>query len=87
MLVPSIDVDGQISLSKSKVLIVGAGGLGCPSAMYLAAGGVGEITIVDNDQVELTNLHRQVLHMQSDIGLLKVDSVAEKLLRYIIYSV
>lgn len=85
MLVPSLDVSGQISLSKSKVLVVGAGGLGCPSAMYLAASGIGEIAIVDNDEVELTNIHRQILHMQSDIGLPKVNSVAEKLSRFGIF--
>lgn len=71
-------------MCKGKVLIVGAGGLGCPSAMYLASAGVGHITIVDNDAVDLTNLHRQILHYQSDLGSQKVMSVANKLYRSVL---
>lgn len=79
MLVPSLSINGQISLRNSKILIVGAGGLGCPSALYLAAAGVGEITIIDGDEVDLTNLHRQILHSESDINTPKVLSAASKL--------
>lgn len=86
MLVPSINPDGQFRLRGSKVLIIGAGGLGCPAALYLAAAGVGEITIVDHDEVELTNLHRQILHYQTDIRKPKVQSVADKLYRYTVQN-
>ena len=56
------------------MLVVGAGGLGCPAAQYLAGAGVGIIGIVDGDTVELSNLHRQMLHGTSDVGSMKVDS-------------
>ncbi|KAK4883071.1 hypothetical protein RN001_006390 [Aquatica leii] len=80
MLIPSISISGQIAIKESKVLIVGAGGLGCPAALYLAAAGVGELTIVDNDEVELSNLHRQILHSEVDVGISKVKSASHKLL-------
>jgi adenylyltransferase/sulfurtransferase len=70
---------GQEKLLSSKVLIVGAGGLGAPAALYLAAGGIGEIGIVDNDKVDLTNLQRQIIHHTSDIGIEKVDSARAKI--------
>lgn len=69
----------QELLKKSKVLIVGVGGLGCPASIYLAAAGVGEIILVDSERVELSNLNRQVLHWTNDIGRLKVDSASDKL--------
>lgn len=71
--------EGQEKLKKSSVFIAGAGGLGCPVALYLAAAGVGNIRIVDRDSVELTNLNRQILHYEKDIGRKKTDSAAEKL--------
>lgn len=74
IMLPQVDVAGQQNLLKAKVLIVGAGGLGSPAAMYLAAAGVGQITIYDDDQVDLTNLQRQIAHDTSDIGLDKVIS-------------
>ena len=61
-----------------KVAIVGAGGLGSPAAIYLAAGGVGSLTIIDSDRVDRSNLHRQVIHLETDLGRWKVDSAAER---------
>ena len=71
--------DGQEKLKRAKVFIAGAGGLGSPVSMYLTAAGVGLIRIVDHDRVELSNLNRQVLHWDEDIGKRKVDSALEKL--------
>lgn len=72
---------GQEKLLQSKVLIIGAGGLGAPAALYLAAAGVGTIGIVDGDNVDLTNLQRQIIHFTEDIGVPKVQSAREKLRR------
>ncbi|EEH06402.1 molybdenum cofactor biosynthetic protein [Histoplasma capsulatum G186AR] len=74
MIVDQIGLDGQLKLRESSVLIVGAGGLGCPAAMYLAGAGVGTIGIIDGDTVEESNLHRQVLHRTRNVGKFKVDS-------------
>ncbi|MEZ8105979.1 molybdopterin-synthase adenylyltransferase MoeB [Vibrio cortegadensis] len=74
------DFDGQEALKQSSILILGAGGLGCASSQYLATAGVGKITLIDDDVVELSNLQRQVLHSDADIGRLKVDSAKETLL-------
>jgi len=71
---PHVGVAGQQALKNTSVLIVGAGGLGSPAAMYLAAAGVGRLGIVDSDRVDATNLHRQLLHRTEDIGREKVDS-------------
>ena len=65
------------------MLIVGAGGLGCPAAAYIAGAGVGTIGIVDGDTVETSNLHRQILHSTSKVGMKKVDSAIEFLTSYI----
>jgi molybdopterin/thiamine biosynthesis adenylyltransferase/rhodanese-related sulfurtransferase len=73
-LIPEIGVEGQLKLLNAKVLLLGAGGLGSPSALYLAAAGVGTLGIVDNDVVDLSNLQRQVAHTQDRIGTPKVDS-------------
>lgn len=73
--------EGQEKLKRAKVIIAGAGGLGSPVSMYLAAAGVGTIRIVDHDVVELSNLNRQILHWSEDIGKEKVDSALEKLKR------
>ena len=70
---------GQAQLAKSKILIVGAGGLGSPVALYLTPAGVGEITIIDDDEVEITNLGRQILHEQKDLGSSKVQSAKQRL--------
>ena len=74
LLVPEVGEKGQVKLLNSKVLLLGAGGLGCPAAMYLAAAGVGTLGFVDADVVDLSNLQRQVLHTTSRVGTPKVDS-------------
>jgi molybdopterin/thiamine biosynthesis adenylyltransferase len=71
--------EAQERLGHARVVIVGAGGLGCPVALYLAAAGIGEIRLVDGDVVDRTNLNRQVLHGDRDVGRAKVESAAEKL--------
>lgn len=71
--------DGQAALSAARVLIIGAGGLGSPCALYLAAAGVGTIGIVDADLVSLSNLQRQIIHFTEDVGRPKVESAAEKM--------
>lgn len=80
ILLADVGVEGQEKLLSAKVLIVGAGGLGCPIALYLAAAGVGTIGIVDNDTVEISNLQRQIAHFTKDIGVSKVESAKEKML-------
>src|SRR6476659_6112489 len=65
--------EGQQKLSQAKVLVIGAGGLGCPALQYLAAAGIGTIGIVDDDTVALNNLHRQVLYSVNDIGISKAE--------------
>ncbi|ONK77650.1 uncharacterized protein A4U43_C02F9020 [Asparagus officinalis] len=76
LILPDFGVEGQRNLSKSSILVVGAGGLGSPIAMYLAACGVGCLGIVDNDKVELNNLHRQIIHTEAYVGQSKVKSAA-----------
>lgn len=79
IMLPEIDSRGQQRLLDSRVLIIGAGGLGSPAAMYLAAAGAGEIVLTDHDRVDLSNLQRQIIHRTTDIGRLKVDSAADTL--------
>ena len=79
ILLPSFDIDGQEALKQSKVLVLGVGGLGCAAAQYLGAAGVGHLTLVDFDRVELSNLQRQILHGQQDIGVFKADSGRDSL--------
>ena len=81
ILLPSLDLAGQQRLIDGKVLIVGAGGLGTPVAMYLAGAGVGELVICDHDRVDLSNLHRQILYTSDDIGSAKVVAAAARLAR------
>lgn len=79
--VPGIGMVGQRRLKAARVLVVGAGGLGSPALLYLAAAGVGTIGVVDDDVVEESNLHRQVVHGDADVGRAKVDSAADALAR------
>jgi molybdopterin/thiamine biosynthesis adenylyltransferase/rhodanese-related sulfurtransferase len=79
LIIPDIAMDGQKRLKNAKVLCIGAGGLGSPVAMYLAAAGVGTLGMVDYDVVDETNLQRQIMHGQSDIGKKKLDSAEESI--------
>ena len=80
IMLPQVDVEGQQTLLDSTVLLIGAGGLGSPSALYLAAAGIGHLIIADFDKVELSNLQRQIIHHTDDIGRYKVDSAKDKML-------
>ena len=77
---PEVAMDGQKRLKAAKVLCIGAGGLGSPLALYLAAAGVGTLGLVDFDVVDVSNLQRQILHATPDVGRPKIDSAREKLL-------
>ena len=77
LLLPEVGAEGQQKLLDAKVLLLGAGGLGSPAALYLAAAGVGTLGIVDNDEVDLSNLQRQVIHSSERIGVPKVDSAEQ----------
>src|SRR5262250_3537991 len=74
ILLPEVGGKGQKKIAKAKILLVGAGGLGSPAALYLAAAGVGKIGLVDADTVDASNLQRQILHATSRLGKAKVDS-------------
>src|SRR5450432_1936205 len=80
LIIPEVGIEGQKKLKAAKVLLVGAGGLGAPLGLYLAAAGVGRIGLVDFDTVDFTNLQRQVIHSTKDVGRNKIDSAAEKML-------
>jgi molybdopterin/thiamine biosynthesis adenylyltransferase len=79
LLLPGVGADGQTKLLNSRVLMVGAGGLGAPAALYLAAAGVGTLRIIDFDSVEASNLQRQVIHTTDRVGMLKVESAATQI--------
>ena len=79
ILLPQIDIDGQLRLKSSRVLIIGLGGLGSPVALYLAAAGIGELHLADFDTVDLSNLQRQIAHDTASIGQSKVDSALARL--------
>lgn len=79
IMVDKIGKQGQLKLKQSRVLIIGMGGLGCPSAQYLSASGVGQLTLIDNDAVELSNLQRQILYRDSDVGINKVAAAKSTL--------
>jgi len=81
ILLPEIGVEGQEAILNAKVLVIGAGGLGSPVAMYLAAAGVGKLVIADNDTVDLTNLQRQIMHSTEMVGHPKVESARASLQR------
>jgi molybdopterin/thiamine biosynthesis adenylyltransferase/rhodanese-related sulfurtransferase len=80
LIMPEVGMDGQRRLKAASVLLVGTGGLGSPLALYLAAAGVGRIGLIDYDTVDDSNLHRQVIHGESSVGMLKVESAKRRLL-------
>ncbi|HET8582047.1 MAG TPA: ThiF family adenylyltransferase, partial [Jatrophihabitans sp.] len=77
LIIPDVAMDGQKRLKNARVLVVGAGGLGSPALMYLAAAGVGTLGVVDFDVVDESNLQRQIIHGQSDIGRSKAESARD----------
>src|SRR5215510_7965914 len=79
LVLPEVGVEGQRRLKAARVLIIGAGGLGSPASLYLAAAGVGTLGLVDFDEVDLTNLQRQVLYGTADVGRPKLDVAAARL--------
>lgn len=79
LLLPEIGGQGQKALAAAHVVVIGAGGLGCPILSYLAAAGIGKLTIFDGDRVELSNLQRQVLYTEADVGELKAEAAAKRL--------
>lgn len=79
ILLPEIDYDGQLTLNQSHALIIGLGGLGSPVAMYLAAAGIGQLSLVDFDEVEPSNLQRQIIHNETRLGQNKAESAAQTL--------
>ncbi len=74
---------GQKKILNAKILVVGAGGLGCPVVDYLARAGVGNITIADNDKIKLSNIHRQSIYDTNDVGKFKVEIIKKKLIKLI----
>jgi molybdopterin-synthase adenylyltransferase len=81
IMLPQVDIAGQQKLRDASVLIIGLGGLGSPIAMYLAAAGIGKLTLVDHDKVDLSNLQRQIVHTTNSIGVDKVESARQALLK------
>lgn len=79
VILPEMGIEGQQTLLDSRVMIIGLGGLGCAAAQYLAAGGVGQLTLADGDQVELSNLQRQTLHGEDTLGMNKAESARQRL--------
>lgn len=80
ILLKDVGVEGQEKIMNARVLVVGAGGLGAPVSLYLAAAGIGTLGIIDADTVDLSNLQRQVIHFTKDVGIAKVESAKEKIL-------
>lgn len=83
MIMQEMGLHGQLRLKHARVLIVGVGGLGCPAAAYLAGAGVGTLGLMDGDVVEISNLHRQIAHNASRVGMSKVDSAYDYLSEYV----
>ena len=82
ILLPQIGIEGQEALLAGHALVIGAGGLGSPAALYLATAGVGRITLADDDQVDLTNLQRQILHRNASVGMPKAESARRTIAEY-----
>ena len=83
MIIPEIGLPGQLRLKNARVLVIGLGGLGCPASMYLAGAGVGTMGLMDGDTVELSNLHRQLLHTTDRVGMNKATSATIGLQAYV----
>ena len=79
MILPNLGEEGQLKLKNAKVVVAGIGGLGCPTSLYLTAAGVGNVLLIDAERFELSNLNRQILGFQRDVGRLKVEAAREKL--------
>src|SRR5437879_12442918 len=79
LIMPEVWMDGQLKLKQAKVLCIGAGGLGSPLALYLAAAGVGRLGMVDFDVLDFTNLQRQIIHDTNDVGRLTLESAKDKI--------
>lgn len=79
IIIPNFSLDGQEKLKRSKVLVIGLGGLGSSAAFYLASAGIGDLGLLDKDKVELSNLNRQILHQEINVGELKIKSALQKL--------
>lgn len=79
IMLPQLDIAGQQSLLSAHVLVIGVGGLGSPVSLYLAAAGIGELTLIDDDDVELSNLQRQLAHAETDLGVNKAESAASSI--------
>src|SRR6266702_2592218 len=79
LIMPEVGMEGQLKLKAARVLCIGAGGLGSPLALYLAAAGVGKLGMVDFDVVDYTNLQRQIIHSTADVGRRKLESATEKI--------
>ena len=80
IMLPEIDIEGQKSISSSRIAVVGLGGLGCSASVYLTASGIGELNLIDNDFIDLTNLQRQILFSEVDLNKKKVEIAEKKLL-------
>jgi adenylyltransferase/sulfurtransferase len=83
LILPDIGITGQKKLRNTSMLVVGAGGLGSPICLYLGGAGVGRIGIVDHDEVDVSNLHRQVIHNENRVGVNKAQSAAESIRRFV----
>ncbi|HMP89167.1 MAG TPA: molybdopterin-synthase adenylyltransferase MoeB [Kiritimatiellia bacterium] len=79
LILPAVGIDGQRKLTQARVLLIGAGGLGSPIGMYLAAAGIGHMGIVDFDRVDISNIQRQIMHGTKDVGRLKIDSARDRI--------
>jgi molybdopterin/thiamine biosynthesis adenylyltransferase len=80
ILLDELGIEGQERILRGRALVIGVGGLGSPAALYLATAGIGHLTLVDHDTVDLTNLQRQIVHTQARVGQLKVESARAALL-------
>lgn len=87
LILPGFGASAQTVLREARVLVIGAGGLGCPAVQYLASAGVGHLTVLDADVVEASNLARQILHTDARIGMNKAQSIAEAVRTYVAHLI